>query len=58
VLLVAFANKDVRRKFLKRDQTLFRFTIHNGLLDSGPHATNHHLDEDELNRTEEKPEDI
>jgi casein kinase II subunit beta len=53
VFLVVHPNKDRRERFVKGEQTLFGFKIRGNRLDSGPHASNHHLKEDELNPKKE-----
>jgi casein kinase II subunit beta len=53
VFLVAHPSKDGRRKFVKGEQKLFGFAIRANRLDEGPHASNHHLAEGELEQPEE-----
>jgi casein kinase II subunit beta len=52
VFLVAYPNRDGRRRFRTGEQTLFGFAIRGNRLESGPHASNSHRHEDELNERE------
>jgi casein kinase II subunit beta len=52
VFMIAFPHQDRRTKYIKGEQKLCGFPIRGNRLDSGPHGTNRHFEEDELDQEE------